>query len=117
MYDKLGVNVQSHSCARCLPNNGIEKTTGKKYAVSFMPVSATKLHPLTMATHRHDTGSSKTIDERGPPFLRFGHYMIGFFKQASLLSHMRSGQRFGGNFIVFEFSIAATSRDSGIWRR
>ena len=34
-YERLGVKDQSQFCAKFLPNNGIENTTGKKYARSF----------------------------------------------------------------------------------
>jgi hypothetical protein len=33
-YDKLGVKYHSHSLARYVPNRGIVKTAGKKYAKS-----------------------------------------------------------------------------------
>ena len=49
MYDRLGVNVQSHSDARYVPNNGMLNTTGKKYAASY-PASR---QPLRIHTNDH----------------------------------------------------------------
>ena len=74
MYDRLGVKVHSQLDARYIPNNGIENTTGKKYAASCRTPKITehqRAHTYYSCTNkpltdRHDPRSREAPREGAP---------------------------------------------------